>query len=425
MSLELSSNFRQIANGFPPCTSNIRRKYIFDDPKLNMTKQQNADKNFMPKKDLLSTVRKQKNCCSNGWAISAVTCLSDHFGLREGVNPELDESFIISCYTPQKYLSYYKDWGCGGDSVYNAIFFLYVNGTLRDVCWENNKNDPQCTYVDGTTIPSIPKKILCSRKTVSCDNPLLYRVGESPHPGPNPDSFNVSPILKNGELLNMQGNAISTENAINYMKYKIKEGPVVASFIVLDSMVWSQEDLLSGFAGSAALDWNLKPNGVNFEIDRDDPNSGIYYPTDLSSNKIVGYHSVVVVGWGIKEIEGKGSSVPYWICRNSWGEEWRTFYDDVPNGYWKHAMYPHNLISCVDVSIDSSDSILKKLPYSDKGNPLGGMISMTASDDPLFKLDVSSLKNAPYLKDFGEQYPTYMWIIVFICLIIIFGKFVS
>ena len=43
--------------------------------------------------------------------------------------------------------------------------------------------------------------------------------------------------------------------------------------------------------------------------------SGIYSPT---TNKILGVHSVEVVGWGYNPFY----KINYWIVKNSWGTAW-------------------------------------------------------------------------------------------------------
>lgn len=35
-----------------------------------------------------------------------------------------------------------------------------------------------------------------------------------------------------------------------------------------------------------------------------------------------GAHAVVIVGYGEEKDESSGKTIPYWICRNSWGEKW-------------------------------------------------------------------------------------------------------
>ncbi|EFC44256.1 predicted protein, partial [Naegleria gruberi] len=43
--------------------------------------------------------------------------------------------------------------------------------------------------------------------------------------------------------------------------------------------------------------------------------SGVYHHV---SGRMVGAHAIKIVGWGVDS----ASKLPYWICANSWGEDW-------------------------------------------------------------------------------------------------------
>lgn len=49
--------------------------------------------------------------------------------------------------------------------------------------------------------------------------------------------------------------------------------------------------------------------------------TGVYgYPWTKDPAETDGYHAISIVGWGEEIIDG--TTVPYWIIRNSWGTEW-------------------------------------------------------------------------------------------------------
>lgn len=47
---------------------------------------------------------------------------------------------------------------------------------------------------------------------------------------------------------------------------------------------------------------------------------GVYKHSAFGENRVFGYHSVRLVGWGVDE-EGP-MPVKYWIAMNSWGQSW-------------------------------------------------------------------------------------------------------
>jgi hypothetical protein len=66
------------------------------------------------------------------------------------------------------------------------------------------------------------------------------------------------------------------------------------------------------------------------------------------TGNFMGGHAVVIIGWGIEKgmtvpFTNRVVDVPYWYCRNSWGEKWGS-----DGGYFKIAMYPFNKSSQFD-----------------------------------------------------------------------------
>ena len=419
----VGDDFTTSIRGFPPCKVNPKRNVHFNIYKFSEKRPpKDAENSFHHPYDKLSKVVKQKQFCCDSWAISVTSCLSDIYSLKtvsttslsaepkgsttslsaepKGSNPELEPSFILSCYSPKKFSKYYTSWGCNGDTVYNAIYFLYTNGTIRKSCWNTNaltldetvQNANQCT-----------EPVACTKSHITCpiSDLELFKIGESDLPGTQPDACNISSILtKENKLTLPNGNEVAWESALNYLKYWVNKNPVIVTFIVLETFLYDSQN------AESIQDWHINDTqGLQ----------GVYFPE--GNRKIVGFHSAVVVGYDVTS-----NGVPYWILRNSWGAE----FGPNGDGYWKHAMYPKNIIGAVDISIDHLHPKLLNVPFMYKRGSLGGMVAISSSNSSIkTNLNISQLKHSPYIREFEEQYPIYIWIVFMILLILIIGKMLN
>lgn len=316
---------------------NIVRLKEFDYP-IHKEIKHPLPNNYIHKQ--LFPVKKQTKDCSDSWLLSVIESMSYLFKL------ELDPGFVVSCYGSNQISTYYNKGGCSGDSVYNSLIFLKLNGTVV----KNSIKD----YTQ-----------MCTRTNFK--NSDIYKI----------DNFiNISPILTPRGLMGVDGNITTISNALDIVKNYVLLNPVIVSYVIY-------EDLLQ-------------------------VKSEIY----ISNNsKIIGYHNAIIVGWG-QSTDNFGIIIGYWIIKNSWGVGWGD------NGYYKHAMYPHNTVSCPGISIHGS--LIDNLEFKFRKNIMGGAISITKGE--ISELDTNKIKMVTLVKG-REIYPQYFWIVMFVSIVIIFIKF--
>jgi len=136
-------------------------------------------------------------------------------------------------------------------------------------------------------------------------------------------------------------------------------GPVIGGYVVLNNF----------FTGNFT-DPNLN-GGVYFDrADYNNSRGNTLQFSDHIATQASGLHAVSIVGFGVaKNIlydNDKRGDVPYWHCRNSWGEKWGN-----EKGYFKIAMYPFNKVAQFDKQV-----------MTDIGGPVGSMILIRATQRP-------------------------------------------
>ena len=136
-------------------------------------------------------------------------------------------------------------------------------------------------------------------------------------------------------------------------------GPVIGGYVVLKNF----------FTGNFT-DPNLNGGVYLDRADYNGYNGGRLKFSDRMTSEAAGLHAISILGWGVaKNIQydnDKVGDVPYWHCRNSWGEKWGN-----ANGYFKMAMYPFNKISQFDKQV-----------MTEIGGPVGSMILIRATKPP-------------------------------------------
>lgn len=227
----------------------------------------------------------QQGKCGSCWAFAVAGSLSDRQAVMTGSNPNLSPVEMIACTkecqpicgmcSPLQGFSYANKYGIpGGEDKKQCLRLV---------------NSPNCS----------------AAKTCSEGRPRVFAAADA-----------------------------LTATSIDQIKKEIfARGPVCAVYRVFRDFVVGSDPK----RGKAAFD---ETDGVYVHVDL---HSSAYAPPNSSEKTVkslgdlIGYHAVVIVGWGVQDVRnvpgGSGKDIlPYWIVRNSWGEEWGD------KGYFKCAI---------------------------------------------------------------------------------------
>lgn len=210
--------------------------------------------------EYIHPVRDQGDCGSS-WAVSTTTISADRLAI-------ISDGRINRTVSPQQLLScnQHRQKGCEGGYLDRAWWYIRKLGVVSEECYP---------YVSGQTrepgICHIPKSSYKSGKGLVCPADA----------GLDSTVFKMTPPYR----------VASREEDI--MTEIITNGPVQSTFVV-------HEDFFM-YRG------------------------GVYQHSELAQRKGArftgqGYHSVRVLGWGVDESTGR--PIKYWLCANSWGENW-------------------------------------------------------------------------------------------------------
>lgn len=259
-----------------------------------------------------------QNQCGDCWAFAICEMMAQRLNIltKGKISTPLSTQYLNSCYNGSQ-----GAMGCGGGIPELVMRTIHSYGVISSA-------DYPYRQTNETTLPcaNLPK--------TAC----IYRMGV------------VTPlcIQKTGgsadeNQLNLTQRLDPTTIAYNVQQMKTDiylNGPIIAA-------IECYNDLMQTF----------RPTSTN-----------VYVP-NLSSG-VDGGHAIVIVGWSQTP-----QGVPYWICQNSWGENWGYGLDSMNprnsrGGYWNHIMgqnaceiegfcvsaIPNMTDPCIQSSLPSSTS---------------------------------------------------------------------
>ena len=302
------------------------------------------------KKQLIATPPNQR-FCGSCWAIAAAGVIGDNFVVRDLVDwkPEISTTWSLACYPQNR---------CAGGNPAKLFETISQSGVVSDHCIDYSwcSENEVC---NGSALKHFDKA-----KQVSALNQLNSQI---PDCGCYYGGDHYMFYLDKGETSSIHIGApgVTEDNIASLVKKQIySKGPVLAGYIIFSNFMSGKFTGINGGVYLENIDYE-KSEGGEIIFNEEIRKGGQYYN---------GSHAISVIGWGIEKdvlvAPGKKEEVPYWYCRNSWGEKWGT-----DGGYFKMAMYPWNKVSQFDM--------LATVPGKN-GAPVkaGGFVFINASQAP-------------------------------------------
>jgi len=269
--------------------------------------------NYTEDKDDSESVKKQKRLstrpvnqghCGSCFAVAIATAISDNFlfGLNLDYNPSISPMYILSCLTDTSQVQ--QNNRCNGGNPSGVIDYIIDKGGISTNCAQNyykicnsnkycnGKGEEHMTITMDKVDQMIPA---CGKCTPEL--PKLYKI-------------------KNKTI------SYDPEHIKRHLK---QYGTAVGGFLVYPSFMYDKSH------GKFSKTKGIFIKGVGYS---DNPN---YDNNDTP----LGGHAITIVGWGVEEnleveLNGTKNTYPkidYWVCRNSWSENWGD------NGYFKYALF--------------------------------------------------------------------------------------
>lgn len=250
------------------------------------------------KKGLVTRPQIQALCGSCSY-IATATTLSDVYIISGGLtsNPDLSSTYMMACQGGD-------EGDCKGSNPALNMKHAAEIGVSTNDCIDYSfcLNDPVCVGKGDSSkhFQTIAAKIERFNKKIptcgECKEVRQYKryFAKDPH------------------VINMKNDSMKIDHIIK--NHILTIGPVCAGFHAYENFIRGD------FSATAGV-----------YIDSFDYAAG----RPGKPGRWIGSHAVTCLGWGKTEYDG--TTIPYWYCRNSWGEEW-----GPDGGYFKIAMYPIN-----------------------------------------------------------------------------------
>jgi hypothetical protein len=264
--------------------------------------------------------------CGSCWSVSVAGAMSDRVSIwSQEENPQLSITNILGCVSGDGTEGEVVDGaslyspataGCAGGIPTGAVEMLANFGDAAASCvgYQWCENDPVCNQSKRLGFSDAPEYLnsiipACAEMLETC---IKCKNGEC-------EASDRARTVWGLETYPSGRPYILLTDPLSIQQEIAAHGPVVATYAIYG-------DFQNGTAAILGDGW-AKTNGVycNVQSGRR-PYSGTRYAG--SERQMIGYHAVVIVGWGLErgvpdwQNPGATLDIPYWIVRNSWGTQW-------------------------------------------------------------------------------------------------------
>ncbi len=249
--------------------------------------------------------------CGSCWCMSTTSALSDRFMILKNISGlTLNPLVTVSCATGD------GSSGCNGGLPSTAFTFMENKGAVDIHDDKSCQTWPEFCHGTATNPhPTNCDKLPPCTDFSNCN--YLYKC--------------IKGSTKSGVVVDSKGNVDVAQTIINMKTEIMNNGSIVCCYFIAYDFFCPQLNQ-EGWKST---------NGIYINGNYEDEMKGRQRPQGMSGNwgdlmmeagNPAG-HAVTIVGWSEGDAGSKYGTVPYWIVKNSWGEQWNK------GGFFKYAMY--------------------------------------------------------------------------------------
>lgn len=325
------------------------------------------DPSSSDKRLLLSTRPMNQQSCGSCYAFAVANAINDVFifapETQLNFNPNISPMVILSC------VAIGDNSQCNGGVPISTLQYISENGILSSHCINYYETLNQKAYIPNPdsqmVVDDFGNITYVTKKGSSVSTDDLTKLSNLTQNTQDGSWTSYSPIFNNSTyyIPTCQCFTGDLKDKNNHYQYFIEQPELLyvdytRDKASIDNTILSIKQYLFTY-GTAVTAMFLRKNFIEDGSDFKDT-KGIYIETEVYKKTVYdqttgktrlepivnpyascGGHAICLVGWGVEKdvtvITSFGQtvlpSVPYWICRNSWGQTWGD------NGYFKIAMY--------------------------------------------------------------------------------------